>query len=89
VGAGFLVVWLPPNVRGFRPVLANGWHDQLGRSVWVRLAQRADTYALVSYVWRSVVDAAFIFLAAAVAISAALIVTTMRSSARPRPAPVR
>ena len=33
VSAGFLVVWLLPDVRGFRPVLARGWHDQLGRTV--------------------------------------------------------
>ena len=26
VSAGFLIVWLPPDVRGFRPVLARGWH---------------------------------------------------------------
>jgi hypothetical protein len=26
LGAGFLVVWLPPDVRRFRLVLARGWH---------------------------------------------------------------
>jgi hypothetical protein len=31
VRAGFLVVWLPLDTPGFRPVLARGWHDQLGR----------------------------------------------------------
>ena len=30
VSAGFLVVWLLLGVRGFRSVLARGWHDQLG-----------------------------------------------------------
>lgn len=29
VSAGFLVVWLPLDVHGFRLVLARGWHDQL------------------------------------------------------------
>ena len=29
VGAGFLAVWLLPNVCSFRLVLARGWHDQL------------------------------------------------------------
>jgi hypothetical protein len=29
VSAGFLGVWLPAGVRGFRPVLARGWHGQL------------------------------------------------------------
>ena len=24
--AGFFVIWLPLNVRGFCPVLARGWH---------------------------------------------------------------
>jgi hypothetical protein len=33
VSVGFLVVSLPPAVRGFRPVLARDWHDQLGSSV--------------------------------------------------------
>jgi hypothetical protein len=28
VGAGSLIVWLLLDVRGFRPVLARGWHDQ-------------------------------------------------------------
>ncbi len=32
VGASFLVFWVLPSVRGFCPVLARGWHDQLGRS---------------------------------------------------------
>ena len=31
-------------------------HDQLGRSVWVHLARRANTYALVTRVRRSVVN---------------------------------
>jgi hypothetical protein len=26
VGAGFLVLWLPPDIRRFRLVLARGWH---------------------------------------------------------------
>jgi len=34
VKAGFLVVWLPLDVYGFRLVLARGWHDRLGQSVW-------------------------------------------------------
>ncbi len=29
VRAGFVVVLLPVDVSGFRPVLARGWHDQL------------------------------------------------------------
>jgi hypothetical protein len=29
VRAGFFVFWLPLDVRGFRSVLACGWHDQL------------------------------------------------------------
>jgi hypothetical protein len=33
VSAGSLVVWLLLDVRGFRSVLARGWHDQLGRTV--------------------------------------------------------
>ena len=36
VRAGFLVVWLPLDVCGFRPLLARDWHDQLGRTVIVR-----------------------------------------------------
>jgi hypothetical protein len=33
VRTGFVVVLVLVNVPGFRPVLARGWHDQLGRSV--------------------------------------------------------
>ncbi len=33
VTAGLLVVSLPRDAPGFRPVLARGWHDQLGRTV--------------------------------------------------------
>jgi hypothetical protein len=33
VRTGFLVVLVLVNVSGFRPVLARGWHDQLGKSV--------------------------------------------------------
>lgn len=29
LSAGFLVGWLPPIARGFRPVLARGWHGYL------------------------------------------------------------
>ena len=28
-GAGFLVAWLPSGLRGFRLVLARGWHGQV------------------------------------------------------------
>lgn len=56
VRAGLLVVWRLLDVRGLRPVLARGWHGQLGRSVWVRPARRADTYALVTNIGRSAVD---------------------------------
>jgi hypothetical protein len=28
MSAGFLAIRLPPDVRGFRLVLARGWHDQ-------------------------------------------------------------
>ena len=31
VKTGFVVVLVLVNVPGFRPVLARGWHDQLGR----------------------------------------------------------
>jgi tetratricopeptide (TPR) repeat protein len=31
--AGFVVVLALANVSGFRPVLARGWHDQLGRCI--------------------------------------------------------
>jgi hypothetical protein len=34
VRAGFLVSWLLLDVRGFRSVLARGWHGQLER--WLR-----------------------------------------------------
>ena len=30
VSVGFLVFWLLPGVRGFRPVLARGWHGEPG-----------------------------------------------------------
>jgi hypothetical protein len=30
VSAGFLVLWLLPGVRGFRPVLARGSHGETG-----------------------------------------------------------
>jgi hypothetical protein len=33
VRTGFVVVLVPVNVPGFRPVLARGWHGQLGSSV--------------------------------------------------------
>src|ERR1700733_1993365 len=32
--AGFLVVWLPLDVCGFRLVLARRWHDRPGQSAW-------------------------------------------------------
>jgi hypothetical protein len=31
VRTGFVVVLVLVNVPGFRPILARGWHDQLGR----------------------------------------------------------
>jgi hypothetical protein len=33
VSVGLLVVWLPPDVCGFRPVLARGWHAASGYGV--------------------------------------------------------
>jgi len=43
VRGGFVVVLVPVNVSGFRPVLARGWHDQLIRksvSYWARGSTR-------------------------------------------------
>jgi hypothetical protein len=55
VRAGFVVVVTLINVSGFCPVLARGWHDQLGRSVLVRLGRPGDTYAVVTNLRQSVV----------------------------------
>ena len=56
VRACFLVVLALANVSGFRPVLARGWHDQLGRSVLALPARRAGVYVLVVKVSLPVAD---------------------------------
>jgi hypothetical protein len=44
--AGFLVVWLTTDVRGFRSVLARGWHE-------VYLSLRTTGALLLGWWWRS------------------------------------
>lgn len=44
VRTGFLIVWVPLDVGGFRPVLARGWHDGFGTFGSVQLSR--------SQVWR-------------------------------------
>jgi len=39
--AAFRVVWLPFDVRGFRSVLACGWHD----AFWLQTAKLSATVA--------------------------------------------